>query len=197
MKKRVSAALALMAMSWMGEATAAGLFMPTGGRSSQPIGHWEFCQNHPDECAANEADAAPVTLTRELWKIVLEVNTFANASITPRTDFEMWGREEFWSYPEGYGDCEDYVLEKRRELIAYGVPAPALLVTVVRQSNGDGHAVLTLRTDRGDFILDNLEARVLRWFETDYSFLKRQSERSAGAWVSIEDGRAVAVGSVR
>jgi predicted transglutaminase-like cysteine proteinase len=197
MKKRILAALALMAASWMGEAAAAGLFMPGGARSTQPIGHWEFCQNRPDECVADASGAAPVTLTKQLWKIVLEVNTFANASITPRTDFEMWGREEVWSYPEGYGDCEDYVLEKRRELMAYGVPASALLVTVVRQANGDGHAVLTLRTDRGDFILDNLEARVLRWFETDYTFLKRQSERSAGAWVSIEDGRATAVGSVR
>ena len=197
MKQTIWAALMLVAAGWTGEAAAASPFMPTGGRSTQPIGHWEFCQNDPDECLPGGGPAAPVELTKALWKIVLDVNAFANATITPRTDLEMWGREEVWSYPDGYGDCEDYVLEKRRELIAHGVSASALLVTVVRQSNGEGHAVLTLRTDRGDFILDNLEARVLRWSETGYTFLKRQAERAPGAWVSIEDGRATAVGSVR
>lgn len=197
MKKAVAAAVISIAGAWAGVAAAADHFMPTGGRATQPIGHWEFCQNNPDECLADRSAAIPVKLTPALWKLVLEVNAFANASIEPQTDFEMWGREEVWSYPLGAGDCEDYVLEKRRELINVGVPASALLVTVVRQPNGDGHAVLTLRTDRGDFILDNLEARVLRWSETDYTFLKRQSERSAGVWVTIEDGRATAVGSVR
>ena len=68
-------------------------------------------------------------------------------------------------------------------------------MTVVRQPNGDGHAVLTVRTSRGDFILDNLEPRVLAWTDTEYTYLKRQSERNSGAWVPINDGRAVAVGS--
>jgi predicted transglutaminase-like cysteine proteinase len=77
-----------------------------------------------------------------------------------------------------------------------GVPAGDLLVTVARQPNGDGHAVLTVRTSQGDFILDNLESRILAWDQTEYTYLKRQSDRNSGAWVSINDGRAVAVGSV-
>jgi predicted transglutaminase-like cysteine proteinase len=78
-----------------------------------------------------------------------------------------------------------------------GVPAGNLLVTVVRQPNGDGHAVLTAHTSMGDFILDNLEPRVLTWDETEYTYLKRQSDRNSGAWVTINDGRADAVASVR
>ena len=111
---------------------------------------------------------------------------------------EMWGKEEVWSYPDsGYGDCEDYVLEKRRRLMQAGVPAGDLLVTVVRQPNGDGHAVLTVRTGMGEFILDNLEPRVLSWTETPYTYLKRQSQTNSGVWVTINDGRADAVASVR
>ena len=136
-------------------------------------------------------------LTRALWAEMVDINNAINTAVTPRTDMEMWGQEEVWSYPDGLGDCEDYVLEKRRELMAAGVPAGSLLITVVRQPNGDGHAVLTVRTTEGDYILDNLEPRVLAWQETEYTYLKRQSEKNSGAWVSITDGRTSAVGSVR
>ena len=170
--------------------------MQTGGRTTQPVGHYEFCQSNPGECA-QKSSAAPVELTRKLWAATIDINNSVNVMVTPRTDMEMWGREELWSYPDGVGDCEDYVLEKRRQLMALGVPAGSLLITVVRQPNGDGHAVLTMRTSRGDYILDNLEPRVLAWTDTDYTYLKRQSERNSGAWVTITDGRATAVGSVK
>lgn len=141
---------------------------------------------------------APVKLTRKLWATIVAINNAVNTSIEPRTDMEIWGREEVWSYPEnGVGDCEDYVLEKRRQLMRAGVPAGDLLVTVVRQPNGDGHAVLTVRTSLGEFILDNLEPRVLAWTDTEYTYLKRQSTRNSGVWVTINDGRSDAVASVR
>lgn len=191
------AAIILGAMAGGSEAFAGSAFMATGGRTTQPVGHYELCQRLPSECAIRSSGVRPVELTRQLWKDVVDVNNAVNARVQPRTDFEMWGREEVWSYPIDVGDCEDYVLEKRRILMAQGVPAGNLLITVVRQPNGDGHAVLTVNTSMGDFILDNLEPRVLAWTDTEYRFLKRQSERNAGAWVSIDDGRSVAVGSVR
>jgi predicted transglutaminase-like cysteine proteinase len=89
------------------------------------------------------------------------------------------------------------MLLKRRELIALGIPLNTLLMTVVRQANGEGHAVLTVRTDRGDFILDNLDQRVRLWNETDYTYLKRQSTTNTGTWVSIKDGRETFVSSIR
>ncbi|MFP1631339.1 transglutaminase-like cysteine peptidase [Zhengella sp. ZM62] len=170
--------------------------MRTGSITSQPIGHYEFCQSYPAECGRT-AGAGKVTLTRALWSRVIEINDTVNVMVQPRTDMEMWGREEYWSYPGRQGDCEDYVLEKRRLLMKAGVPASALLVTVVLQPNGDGHAVLTLSTDLGDFILDNLEPRVLAWDKTEYRYLKRQSSKNAGVWVSINDSRARTVGSIR
>ncbi len=191
--------LAALAISFasIGSAQAAPGAMVTGNRTTQPIGHYEFCQREPVECAQRTGSSQPAQLTRKLWAAMVNINNSVNTKVTPRTDLELWGRDEIWSFPDGVGDCEDYVLEKRRELMALGVPAGSLLITVVRQPNGDGHAVLTVRTSNGDYILDNLEPKVLVWQDTEYTYLKRQSEKNSGAWVSINDGRAVAVGSVK
>lgn len=197
-KGKWSLSIAALAMLAGGAGTAAAEpMMPTGGRATQPIGHYQFCQSNPGECEVRSPRMRPASLTPALWEAIIDVNNFVNLSVAPRTDAEIWGREEVWSFPVEVGDCEDYVLEKRRQLMALGLPAADALITVVRQRNGAGHAVLTVRTDRGDFVLDNLEGRVLLWTDTPYAFLKRQSERDSGDWVSIQDGRNVAVGSVR
>lgn len=178
-------------------AAAAQPFMHVGGLTTQPVGHYDFCQRKPDECQPTADANGPVELSRELWAEIVNVNNMVNLSVRPRTDMEMWGVEEYWSYPVGgYGDCEDYALEKRKRLMELGVPASSLLITVARQPNGDGHAVLVVNTSMGDFVLDNLEMRVLRWNETEYTYLKRQSARHAGMWVTITDDRDVLVGSV-
>jgi predicted transglutaminase-like cysteine proteinase len=190
-------AMAMQLSAW-GTANAAPAFMHTGGRTTQPVGHYEFCQKLPQECNQRTPDQAPVELTRKLWATIVNINNSVNTRITPRTDMEQWGKEEVWSYPDnGFGDCEDYALEKRRELMSAGVPAGNLLMTVARQPNGDGHAVLTVRTSLGEYILDNLDPRVLSWTDTDYTYLKRQSDQNSGVWVTINDGRADAVASVR
>jgi predicted transglutaminase-like cysteine proteinase len=180
-------------------AAQAGPFLPGGDRTTQPVGHYDLCQRKPAECEQTTSKRAPVELTRALWAEIVDINNVINTMVTPRTDWQIWGVEERWSYPtDGIGDCEDYALEKRRRLMARGVPAGDLLMTVARQRNGDGHAVLTIRTSRGDFVLDNLEPRVLAWSDTEYTYLKRQSERNSGAWVAVDDSRsAVAVGSVK
>ncbi|MGN6469951.1 MAG: transglutaminase-like cysteine peptidase [Rhizobiaceae bacterium] len=199
---RVIGLLAAMAMPlaiWAGSANAAQPFMPTGNLTSQPIGHYELCRQLPVECNERTPKEAPIELTRQLWAEMISINNDVNTHVLPKTDMEMWGKEEVWSYPGRYGDCEDYALEKRRELMQKGVPAGDLLMTVVRQPNGDGHAVLTVHTSLGDYILDNLEPRVLVWTDTKYQYLKRQSETDSGEWVSIRDDRmpTVAVGSVQ
>jgi len=190
-------AMAMQLSAWA-TAYAGPAFMHTGGRTTQPVGHYEFCQKLPQECNERTPKQAPIELTRKLWATIVSVNNSVNTRITPRTDMEMWGKEEVWSYPDnGFGDCEDYALEKRRELMNIGVPAGDLLMTVARQPNGDGHAVLTVRTSLGEFILDNLQPRVQAWTDTDYTYLKRQSTENSGVWVTINDGREDAVASVR
>lgn len=182
----------------LGSALAGPSYMKTNGRTTQPVGHYELCKRLPVECNTKTASETPVELTRSLWQEIVAINNDVNAAVTPRTDMEMWGVEEYWSYPDtGFGDCEDYALEKRRRLMQLGVPAGDLLLTVARQPNGEGHAILTVRTSMGEFILDNLDTRVLAWNETEYTYLKRQSERNSGVWIAINDGRADAVASVR
>lgn len=173
-------------------------FMRITGKTSQPVGHHELCSRMPEECNETTRNSDPVQLTVKRWNELIAVNDNVNTAIEPVTDEELYGRQEYWTYPEdGKGDCEDFVLLKRRELIQSGWPAGALLITVVRQTNGEGHAVLTVRTDRGELVLDNLEPKIKLWGETEYQFLKRQSDRNSGRWVSIEDDRPTLVGSIR
>ena len=120
----------------------------------------------------------------------MRINKWVNEAIKPLTNLDHWGLIEVWSYPDdGYGDCEDYVLLKRRMLIESGWPREALLVTVVRDSKGEGHAVLTVTTNKGDYILDNQNEDILLWSETGYRFVKRQSQSNPNVWVSLSDQR--------
>ena len=184
-------------MSAFGTAHAASLNMVTAGRTSQPIGHFEFCQTYAGECRAT-GTAMPIALTQKSWDDILDVNADVNAEIYPMTDMQIHGVEEVWSFPADIGDCEDFVLEKRRRLIEMGYAASNLLVTVVLQPSGAGHAVLTVRTDRGDYILDNMRGGAMLWLDTEYTYLKRQSTQHAGTWETINDNREpMAVGSVR
>ncbi|HMQ57946.1 MAG TPA: transglutaminase-like cysteine peptidase [Rhizobiaceae bacterium] len=180
-----------------GTASAAPIAMRTGGTTTQPVGHYDLCRQSPVECRQMTDNSGPVKLSKKLWAKIVDVNNRVNIAVKPKTDSEMWGVEELWSYPAKEGDCEDYVLMKRHLLMKAGFPAGALLITVVRQPNGEGHAVLTVRTDRGDFILDNLKGDVRLWSETEYQYLKRQSATNSGKWISVRDDRDVAVGSIK
>jgi predicted transglutaminase-like cysteine proteinase len=177
-------------------APSSALSMKTGGVTSQPIGHYEFCQTHKSECRAGVRNQAPAKVTEFGWSVVREVNASANRDITPMTDKELHGKDEYWSYPDGAGDCEDFVLLKRKKLMEKGFAPGDLLITVVRKPDGEGHAVLTLRTTEGDYVLDNLNNEVKLWTTTPYRYLKRQASFHAGRWVSIENGDAVMVSSV-
>lgn len=177
-------------------AIAAGA-MRTGGLTSQPIGHYDFCRIYRDECDRITGSDAPLQLTPANWNTILNVNATVNMVIKPESDLEIYGKEEVWTYPDKAGDCEDYVLLKRQLLINDGISPSDLLITVVRKPDGEGHAVLTVRTTRGDFILDNLTSRVMLWKDTPYTYLKRQSEHHAGQWVSIEMPDNTVVGSVK
>lgn len=174
-----------------------GPMMQTGAISSQPIGHYEFCKSSPGDCSLRSTSTEPVVLTEAGWKAVRDANTEVNHRVAPRTDEEHYGKAEFWTYPDDEGDCEDYALEKRRILMEKGIPASDLLLTVLRKPDGEGHAILTVRTDRGDYVLDNLSPDVKLWSDTQYTFLKRQSEKNSGQWVSIVPHDDLAVGSIR
>ena len=166
------------------------LFISVGPSARAPIGWVEFCVEHVRECDVKPLEARDVVLTPQAWKDLLRVNKWVNDQIKPMTDLDHWGVVERWSYPDdGFGDCEDYVLLKRRMLMQAGWPRQALLITVVRDQKGEGHAVLTVKSDKGEFILDNQEDQILLWSETGYRFVKRQSQSDPNIWVSLGDPR--------
>lgn len=181
-----------------GEGTAeAASLMATGGLTSQPIGHYEFCKRLPHECAIHPRDRGPVQMTEALRKKIEAINLAVNKAVKPMNDRDIYGKEEVWTYPgKGVGDCEDYVLEKRRRLEAAGVSLSNLLITVVRKPDGEGHAVLTVRSTAGDIILDNLKDEAKLWSETGYEYLKRQASTHTGRWVSLRAENNLLVGSV-
>ena len=166
------------------------VFVTVGDVARAPIGWVDFCLENKSECATTPSEPRDVVLTSKAWTDMIKVNAWVNESIKPMTDLEHWGVVERWNYPDdGYGDCEDYVLLKRRMLMQAGWPREALLITVVRDKKGDGHAVLTVKTDRGEFILDNQEPQVLPWTKTGYRFVKRQSQSDPNLWVSLGEPR--------
>jgi predicted transglutaminase-like cysteine proteinase len=159
---------------------------PTGRETSIPYGWVDFCQRYRGECEGPELTPVDVNLTPKAMKEIERVNQWVNANITPMSDMDHWGVIDQWDYPtDGKGDCEDYALLKRKLLIEEGLPRQALLMTVVKDLNNEGHAVLTVKTSRGDFVLDNMRDDVRPWTQTGYRFVKRQSQTNENVWVSI------------
>jgi predicted transglutaminase-like cysteine proteinase len=153
---------------------------------ARPVLGWvKFCERHPDECRVNVSEPAVVTMTPQVWRSIVLVNRRVNGRIKPMTDKQHWGIVDSWNFPDdGYGDCEDYQLLKRRNLAEQGLPRRAMRMTVVIDDQGEGHAVLMVRTDRGDFVLDNKTNAVLPWNQTGYVFVKREGQEDS-AWASL------------
>jgi predicted transglutaminase-like cysteine proteinase len=194
-----AAVMATLSLSPAHAANERPLFIAVGNIARPPIGWTDFCVQLPRECDGRPLEARDVVLSQKAWKDLERINKWVNDTIKPMTDMDHWGVIERWSYPDdGYGDCEDYVLLKRRMLIQAGWPRQALLITVVRDLKGEGHAVLTVKTDKGEYILDNQEEQILLWSETSYRFVKRQSQTDQNVWVSLGDNRpAVATATSR
>ncbi len=186
----VGCAIALIASVASRSVAQELLFVTAGAATRPPIGWVEFCADRPLECKVTPTLPRDIVLTNKAWSDLVRINTWVNDNIRPMTDTDHWGVVEKWSYPDdSYGDCEDYALLKRRMLVEAGWPREALLMTVVREKSGSGHAVLTVKTDKGEFILDNQEEKILLWSETSYRFVKRQSQTDPNRWVSLGDPR--------
>lgn len=161
------------------------IFTPVYGKTLPPVGHVNFCARNQAECRPLGGAVRKLRLGGKTWRMLNEVNTYTNESIRPVTDQELYAVPELWTYPTKAGDCEDYVLQKKRYLEGLGIPGETMLITVVLDEKGLGHAVLTVRTDRGDFVLDNMRNDIRRWNNTGYTFIKRQSQSDPRQWVSL------------
>lgn len=179
----LAAALAFGASS-AEAAGRAGSEMEVVGFARAPVGFVSFCAREPQDCRPG-ASVRRAVLTARSFAELDRINRDVNRRIRPVTDLELYGQAEYWAIPIDRGDCEDYVLLKRRLLIAAGWPASALLITVVRDLADEGHAVLTVASDQGDYILDNQRNEILPWRMTGYEYIKRQSQTDPKAWVYV------------
>lgn len=175
------------------------IFAPIGSVTKAPSGWLQFCAEKPEECRP-AADPRAVTLTPDLLQQLFSINSHANGRVKWTPDAELFGKIERWAYPLDRGDCEDIVLLKRQLLAKAGWPISALLITTVEERSGSKgrHAVLTVRTDRGEMILDNETPEILFWYETNYRYVARQTPADPNVWVSFaEQPRPAALSPVR
>jgi predicted transglutaminase-like cysteine proteinase len=184
--------IGLLILCYDGEAQAGQLQSPyaiLGSQTAVPYGWVDFCGRRPDECSVPRLPPVDVKVTADVWEVLVRINRQVNASIEPISNFDHWGTLlDHWDYPvDGKGDCKIYALYKRKLLLERGFPRQALLMTIVLDLNGEGHTILTVKTDRGDFILDNLSDEVRPWSAPGYRFVKRQSQEDPNVWVSIVD----------
>jgi predicted transglutaminase-like cysteine proteinase len=190
--KKVTASIALiggvlaMAPAISANPVETASYAAIGGETSVPWGWVDFCRRYQGECDSQADRAMDVNLTPEAVKEISTVNRWVNQHVEATTDWDHWGVVDRWDYPtDGKGDCEDYALLKRKMLIGLGFPRSALLMTVVKDGDDEGHAILTVKTNRGEFVLDNLADEVEPWTASGYRFVKRQSQDDPNIWVAI------------
>ncbi len=165
------------------------LFTTEYGDTLPPVGYVNFCATNVSECKGynmgEKLSSDRLAMSPDRWNMIYQVNTYTNGKIKPVSDLELYGEAERWAYPVAAGDCEDFVLMKKRALETLGVPAKNLQITVVLDERNEGHAVLTVATEEGDYILDNRRNDILLWNDTNYTFLKRQSAKNPKQWVAL------------
>lgn len=166
---------------------AQGTWILDGGFVLAPMPSVRFCLNNPDECKVR-GQAGLVAIDEKAWSELNLVNRQINSKIAPA--YSRAGQFD-WSVTTSYGDCNDYAVQKRHELLARGWPSSALSLAVAIIPTGEGHLVLTVRTDRGDVVLDNLRSGIVMWNRTGYRFIKRQSNESPKFWVETKGGSAL------
>jgi predicted transglutaminase-like cysteine proteinase len=190
---RLAAAFVLTITAAAAQAqTQTGSILPTVAQPvakvgvAKPIRGWiRFCEQNPAECMVDPSEPATIELAANDWQTLNRVNQQVNAAIKAKTDKDHWGVEDIWDFAEdGSGDCEDYQLVKRKRLVEAGFPRRALRMTVVIDEEGAGHAVMMVRTSRGDFILDNKRNAILPWHKTGYTYIKREGDEGA-TWASL------------
>jgi predicted transglutaminase-like cysteine proteinase len=167
--------------------SAEATYASVGGETSVPYGWVDFCARYPGECSVEQVPVADINLSAKAMREINRVNRWVNAHVEAVSDMDHWGIVDRWDYPtDGKGDCEDYALLKRKMLIDLGFPRQALLMTVVKDASQEGHAILTLKTTKGEFVLDNLNDDMKPWTAAvGYRFVKRQSQENPNVWVML------------
>ena len=168
--KGLAALAILLGMSSFSVAAKAGdvVYASLGDTTRSPIGWVEFCAENAGECRGGATQPRDIVMSQTAWRDLVRVNKWVNETVKPITDMDHWGVIEKWSLPTD----------------GYG--------------DCEDYVLLTVKSDKGEFVLDNQNESVLAWTDTGYRFVKRQSQSDPNVWVSLGDGRpAVSTASAR
>jgi predicted transglutaminase-like cysteine proteinase len=139
---------------------------PAAAANSAPLGYQLLCLKSPEECRGGGVSQIPAT--PETLELIKRVNAAVNGQIAPTSD----GDADIWNASAtSSGDCEDYVLAKRKALIRAGLPPSALRIAYVETADGIGHAVLVVVTTEGNLALDNLRGGIRSLAQTGYRII--------------------------
>ena len=160
-----------------------------------PFQHVRFCLHYPAECKSDAHELDRIDMNAGLADVLKRVNHTVNAAINPRVKDYGSNLRDGWTIAPDSGDCNDYAVTKRHELIESGLPAKALRLSVVKTASGTGHLVLVVATTTGDIVMDNLTDAIRPWTSTSYRWLKIQSSTDARFWYEIKGPAVAADGS--
>jgi len=163
--------------------------MQSGATVETPSGYVAFCKRDAADCAVGENEPDQISFAPALWDKLESINVAVNTAIKPMEDEIHYGRADYWTIPkDGYGDCEDYALAKRKALADAGLSRRALRIAVAQLPSGEAHAVLTVATDRGDYVLDNRSNQILPWQDAGLTWVARQAPGQL-AWIAVGTGK--------
>jgi predicted transglutaminase-like cysteine proteinase len=154
--------------------------------SLAPFQHVRFCLRYPADCRSNQTEEERIDLTPVTSELLERVNRVVNAAIVPAQKSSGNELQEVWAIAPYTGDCNDYAVTKRHELLRSGLPAKALRLAVVKTTSGSGHLVLFVATTRGDLVLDSLAETIVPWQSTNYQWMKIQSASDARIWHDVK-----------
>jgi predicted transglutaminase-like cysteine proteinase len=163
-------------------------WIPVRQAMPAPHGFQDVCARYGWACARGSGIGMNAD---NMLAVAKSVNSHINRTTRQISDQKQFGAEDFWTLPTARGgDCEDFVLLKKKTLIGKGIPANRLLIATVLDRSRTPHAVLVLRTDRGDFVLDSVKSQVKRWQQTGYTFLRMQNPKAPSRWDAVLAGGA-------
>lgn len=151
-----------------------------------PMAFTQFCLRYSDQCKPQRMvfRGGPVRLTDGRWNDLRAVNKKVNAAIVPERNSEGLAGEK-WLIAPSSGDCNDYAVTKRSELLGRGWPTRALLLSEVVTSWGEHHLILVVRTSAGDLVLDNMTSQIQPWTQAPYQWVRIQTPKNPNYWASL------------
>ena len=151
-----------------------------------PFQHVRFCLRYPSDCKSDTSGQERIDLSEETSELLNRVNRSVNLSITPTPKSYGTNLGEGWTIAPDMGDCNDYAVTKRHQLLESGLPSKALRLSVVKTASGLGHLVLVVATTKGDIVMDNLSEVLRTWQSTNYQWIKIQSASDPRLWNEIK-----------